>query len=67
MHDWCLPSGRDLRTPFTFIGVSIPLAFDQYCLKRGAQAEDRINYFERILVERPDNLTGLLTLANEYQ
>jgi hypothetical protein len=43
------------------------VAFDQYCLKRGTQAEDRINYFERILVERPDNPTGLLTLANEYQ
>jgi hypothetical protein len=67
VHDWCLPSGRDLRRPITFIGVSILLAFDQYCSKRGAQAEDRINYFERILVERPDNPTGLLTLANEYQ
>jgi hypothetical protein len=48
------------RAPITFIGVSIPLA-------RGAQAEDRINYFERILIARPDNPTGLLTLANEYQ
>ena len=52
------------RAPITFIGVSIPLAFDQYCLKRGAQAEDRINYFERILAENP---TGLLALANEHQ
>ena len=65
VHAWCLPSGRDLRWPITFIGVSILLAFDQYCLERGAQAEDRINSFERILVERPDNPTGLL--AKEYQ
>lgn len=29
--------------------------------------EDRINYFERLLAENPDNPTGLLALANEYQ
>ena len=29
--------------------------------------EDRINYFERMLAENPDNPTGLLALANEYQ
>ena len=29
--------------------------------------EDRINYFERILADNPDNPTGLLALANEYQ
>jgi hypothetical protein len=29
--------------------------------------EDRINYFERMLADYPDNLTGLLALANEYQ
>ena len=28
--------------------------------------EDRINYFERMLAENPDNPTGLLALANEY-
>jgi hypothetical protein len=54
------------RAPITFIGVAIPLAFDHCCLKGGAQAEDRINYFERILAENLDNPTGLLALANEY-
>lgn len=29
--------------------------------------EDRISYFERMLAENPDNPTGLLALANEYQ
>ncbi|HET7273060.1 MAG TPA: hypothetical protein VFI90_18480 [Rubrobacter sp.] len=29
--------------------------------------EDRINYFERMLAENPDNPTGLLALANEYR
>ena len=29
--------------------------------------EDRINYFERMLADNPDNPTGLLALANEYQ
>ncbi len=29
--------------------------------------EDRINYFERMLADNPDNATGLLALANEYQ
>ncbi len=28
--------------------------------------EDRINYFERMLAQNPDNPTGLLALANEY-
>jgi tetratricopeptide (TPR) repeat protein len=28
--------------------------------------EDRINYFERMLADNPDNPTGLLALANEY-
>lgn len=28
--------------------------------------EDRIDYFERMLSENPDNPTGLLALANEY-
>lgn len=28
--------------------------------------EDRIAYFERMLAENPDNPTGLLALANEY-
>jgi tetratricopeptide (TPR) repeat protein len=28
--------------------------------------EDRINYFERLLADNPDNPTGLLALANEY-
>ena len=28
--------------------------------------EDRIEYFERMLVDKPDNPTGLLELANEY-
>jgi Tfp pilus assembly protein PilF len=27
----------------------------------------RINYFERMLAGNPDNPTGLLALANEYQ
>ncbi len=27
---------------------------------------DRIDYFERMLAERPDNPMGLLALANEY-
>jgi tetratricopeptide (TPR) repeat protein len=29
--------------------------------------EDRINYFERMLADNPDNATGLLALANEYR
>jgi hypothetical protein len=29
--------------------------------------EDRINYFERMLADNPNNPTGLLALANEYQ
>ena len=28
--------------------------------------EDRIDYFERMLAENPDNPTGLLALANAY-
>ena len=28
--------------------------------------EDRIRYFERMLADNPDNPTGLLALANEY-
>ena len=30
-------------------------------------AENRIDYFERMLADNPDNPTGLLALANEYQ
>jgi predicted Zn-dependent protease len=29
--------------------------------------EDRIDYFERMLADNPDNPTGLLALANEYR
>ena len=29
--------------------------------------EDRIEYFERMLADNPDNPTGLLALANEYK
>ena len=29
--------------------------------------EDRIDYFERMLADNPDNPTGLLALANEYE
>ena len=29
--------------------------------------EDKINYFERMLADNPNNPTGLLALANEYQ
>jgi len=29
--------------------------------------EDRIDYFERMLADNPDNPMGLLALANEYQ
>jgi predicted Zn-dependent protease len=28
--------------------------------------EGRIEYFERMLADKPDNPTGLLALANEY-
>ena len=28
--------------------------------------EDRIEYFERMLADKPDNPTDLLALANEY-
>ncbi len=31
-----------------------------------ALLEDRIEYFERMLADNPDNPTGLLALANEY-
>src|SRR5919205_68038 len=33
----------------------------------GGAVEDRINYFERMLADNPDNPTGLLALANEYE
>ncbi|HZY66020.1 MAG TPA: tetratricopeptide repeat protein [Rubrobacteraceae bacterium] len=29
--------------------------------------QNRIEYFERMVAENPDNPTGLLALANEYQ
>lgn len=29
--------------------------------------DDRISYFERMLADNPDNPTGLLALANEYE
>ena len=29
--------------------------------------DDRIDYFQRMLADNPDNPTGLLALANEYQ
>ncbi len=29
--------------------------------------QDRIDYFERMLADNPNNPTGLLALANEYQ
>jgi len=29
--------------------------------------EDRLDYFERMLADNPDNPTGLLALANEYR
>lgn len=29
--------------------------------------ENRIDYFERMLADNPDNPTGLLALANEYR
>lgn len=29
--------------------------------------ENRIQYFERMVADNPDNPTGLLALANEYQ
>ena len=29
--------------------------------------ENRIEYFERMIADNPDNPTGLLALANEYQ
>jgi tetratricopeptide (TPR) repeat protein len=35
--------------------------------RREKRMEDRINYFERMLADNPDNPTGLLALANEYQ
>jgi tetratricopeptide (TPR) repeat protein len=35
--------------------------------RREGFVEDRINYFERMLADNPDNPTGLLALANEYQ
>jgi hypothetical protein len=33
----------------------------------GGRRIDRIDYFERMLADNPDNPTGLLALANEYQ
>jgi hypothetical protein len=36
-------------------------------LTGGEWVEDRINYFERLLADNPDNPTGLLALANEYR
>jgi predicted Zn-dependent protease len=36
-------------------------------LREERSVEDRINYFERMLADNPDNPTGLLALANEYR
>lgn len=33
---------------------------------RRSCVEDKIEYFERMLADNPDNPTGLLALANEY-
>jgi len=38
-----------------------------YDAEREVPMEDRIDYFERMLADNPDNPTGLLALANEYQ
>ena len=35
-------------------------------MKREESVEDRIECFERMLANNPDNPTGLLALANEY-
>jgi tetratricopeptide (TPR) repeat protein len=40
---------------------------DVYEGQREVFMEDRIEYFERMLADNPDNPTGLLALANEYQ
>jgi hypothetical protein len=34
--------------------------------RREEHVEDRINYFERMLADNPDNPTGFPALANEY-
>jgi hypothetical protein len=50
-------------------GWSVLKACEAGVLRRangGATVEDRINYFERMLADNPDNPTGLLALANEY-
>src|SRR5918997_2274487 len=50
-------------------GVLVP--YTRICrgevLTGGTHVEDRINYFERMLADNPDNPTGLLALANEYR
>lgn len=35
-------------------------------MDRRKAVEDRIEYYERMLADNPDNPTGLLALANEY-
>ena len=49
-----------MRVPYT-----LTQGTDEADEKEGF-VEDRIEYFERMLADNPDNPTGLLALANEY-
>jgi hypothetical protein len=48
-----------MRVPYTNAGRLV-------LRRREELLEDRIEYFERMLADNPNNPTGLLALANEY-
>jgi hypothetical protein len=48
-----------MRVPYTNAGRLV-------LRRREELLEDRIEYYERMLADNPDNPTGLLALANEY-
>ena len=47
-------------SPWPILSYSAPTGGEE-------RVENRIEYFERMLTDNPDNPTGLLALANEYQ
>jgi hypothetical protein len=66
----CQSAARDLAGRLLRFAGASPrgtLYWSTRRLARGARLEDRIYYFERMLAENPDNPTGLLALANDYQ
>ena len=48
-------------------GFALPHTLPARRMEGVDPVEDRINYFERMLADNPENPTGLLVLANEYK